>query len=248
MFPFAAPFPAYVHRMRLIPTLPFLLAVVGCAPIYYPNAAYTTLPVEPGEVVGVVRASTSGIEVQSVVAPLKSAVIGGSATFLHVPGDVSYITHRYGELVAGWSDTSGRAFFGALVGAGLGATATPPGSRYPWDDQTFDSARYARVFVQASIGSLRYERSIEPGQRVNSGFALGLRLAWVRTSGLWIDEEIQPTTSDFFIEPHVSWQSRGETLGLEVDFGLSMNPGGGLRFHNSPMRLGVGLTYALGGW
>jgi hypothetical protein len=234
-----------MRTLLALPALTLLATAIGCSPIYYPNAPYTTLPVEAGELGGAVRASTSGIEAQVAVAPLKSLVVAGSASFLYVPGDVRYITHRYGELAVGWSDTSGRATFSALLGAGLGSTATPPGSRFPWDNQTYDSARYGRVFAQASIGSLRYARSIEPGERSNSGFALGLRLAWVRASSLWIDEKLQPPASDLFVEPFASWQSRGEQLGFEVDFGVSMPPRGGTRFHQSPLRLGVGLTYSL---
>lgn len=220
---------------------------MGCAPIYYPNAPYTTLPVEQGELMATSRGSSSGLELQLLVAPVKHVVIGGSASYLHIPGELSYTKHSYGELALGWSDTSGRAFFGGIIGAGLGSTATPPGSRYPWDDQTFDSARYTRIFAQASIGSLDHERSIEPGARANSGTAIGVRLAWVRATELWIDEKPQPATSDVFIEPHLSWQSRGESLGLEVDLGVSMTPLGGLRFHQNPLRLGAGVTYALSG-
>ena len=221
------------------------LVVGGCAPIYYPNAPYTVLPVEQGEVVGAARAGSAGAEAQILAAPAKNVVVGASGSYLYLPGTSAYVSHRYGELTAGWSDTSGRAFMGVLAGGGLGFTATPPGSRFPWDDVTFDSARYVRLFLQATIGSLEQPRSIAAGRRTNSGFALGVRFAWVRATELWIDDRLQPAASDLFIEPHIAWQSFGESVGTIIDLGVSMNPRGGMRFHHGQLRLGVALVYGL---
>lgn len=221
------------------------LAVIatGCAPIYYPNAPQTALPVEQGEMVASVRAGTSGIEVQAATTPARNLVVAASGTYLYIPGEGSFTSHRYGELAIGWSDTSGRAFMSALGGAGLGWTATPPGSHFAWDGATFDSARYVRIFAQATLGSLDRPRSIRDGERANGGFALGLRAAWVRATELWIDEHPQPAVSEFFLEPFAAWHNQGERFGTVVDLGVSMNPRGGMRFHHAQIRLGVALVY-----
>lgn len=221
------------------------LVVVGCSPIYYPNAPQTVNPVEAGEVVANLTASTAGAEARIAITPFRNIVMSAAGSYLYVPGASSYIEHRYGELALGYSDTSGRAFTAFIAGAGVGWTATPPGSHLPWDDVTFDSARYTRVFAQATIGSLDHARSIRDGERANSGFALGLRVAWVRAGQLWIDDRAQPAASDVFIEPFVAWQSFGESIGTVVDLTLAFNPAGGLAFHHSPMRVGVSIFYSL---
>jgi hypothetical protein len=220
------------------------ILLAGCSPIYYPNAPHTVLPVEAGEILATTGIGTNGIDVHTAATPVKNAVIAGAFSYLYIPGESSFTRHIYGELALGWSDTSGRATIGLLAGAGVGSTQTPPGSRFPWDAPTYDSGSYFRVFAQATLGSLASRRSIEDGDRANSGFTLGLRLAYVRATELWIDDRPQPATDDVFIEPHVSWQSFGETFGTTIDLGVSLTPRGGMRFHHSPLRLGVGIVYS----
>jgi hypothetical protein len=228
----------------LVLAVGFSLASIGCSPIYYPNAPHTVLPVERGELVATTGVGSNGVDVRAAFAPAKSVVVAGSLNYLFLPGnDPSYTKHYYGEVALGWADTSGRTFMALLGGAGSGMTATPPGSRFPWDAATFDSARYIRVFAQATIGSLRTPRSIAPGERTNRGFALGLRVSWVKAMELWIDDQSMPPVGDLFIEPHASWQSFGESFGTVVDFGISLVARRGLRFHHSPLRLGVGIVY-----
>ena len=72
---------------------------------------------EAGEAVGSVTASTGGIEGRASIAPVKHVVISGTASYLYIPGDESFIRHSYGELSLGWSDTSGRAFY-SFIGGG----------------------------------------------------------------------------------------------------------------------------------
>ncbi|MBC8144449.1 MAG: hypothetical protein H7X80_02620 [bacterium] len=203
------------------------------------------MPVEAGEVIGSLTGGTGGIEARVSIAPAKHVVVAATGSYIHIPGKDSYIKHRYGELALGWSDTSGRAFYSFMGGAGMGYTATPPGSHLPWDNVTFDSARYVRVFAQAILGSLDHPRSIRDGERANTGFALGMRFAWVRASELWIDDQLLPPAGDFFIEPLIAWQHMGESFGTVVDLALAFNPAGGLQFHHSPIRIGVSLVYSL---
>src|SRR5688572_665676 len=110
----------YVRHMQKSPAVFCIcLAIAGCSPIYYPNSPQTVNPVEAGEAIGGLTAGTGGIEGRAAVAPVKNVVIAGTASYLYIPGDESYIKHSYGELSLGWSDTSGRTFYSFIGGAGI---------------------------------------------------------------------------------------------------------------------------------
>lgn len=117
-----------------------LVVVVGCAPVYVPNARHTHQLSEKGEIAAGGYAGTNGSDVQLAYAVSDDFGVLAAGSFIQNT-ESDFHKHKYGEFALQFQEAFNTGRFEVMTGYGFGTTTT--------DGYT---GNYGKFFLQPNFG------------------------------------------------------------------------------------------------